>query len=82
MIGLLILARELVRGAEIPVRLGFSAPSPRSTFALQTEGFFATTDQVRDSRKLSDSHNPGRTHFPESQWSEVRGQRPHIRNRK
>jgi hypothetical protein len=40
MIGLLMLAREMVRGVQMPVRVGLSAPSPELNFAsVPTEKF-------------------------------------------
>jgi hypothetical protein len=40
MIGLLMLAREMVRGVQTPVRVGLSAPSPELNFAsVPTEKF-------------------------------------------
>jgi hypothetical protein len=40
MIGLLMLAREMVRGVQMPIRVGPSAPSPELNFAsVPTEKF-------------------------------------------
>ncbi|MEY2536514.1 MAG: hypothetical protein QOG67_254 [Verrucomicrobiota bacterium] len=70
MIGLLLLAREMVRGVQTPARLGLSAPSPGLNFGSAGPEKFMPARAPASAREGACA--PRRVRGP---WSVVCGQR-------